>query len=113
MKNSSKRPPTARPIKNGNHSKYANILLCVQRRMLKFFETKQFHFFFSFIIGVAIMSLFRPLCKGNECRIIKAPPPQEVEKTTYKIGSKCFQFKTYSTDCPSEGVIEPFEMRRW
>jgi hypothetical protein len=77
--------------------------------MFKFFETPQFHFFFSFIIGVAIMSLFRPLCKGNDCQIIKAPPPTEVEKTTYKIGNKCYQFKTNTTECPTTGVIEPFE----
>lgn len=57
------------------------------------------------------MSLFKPLCKGNECQIVKAPPLQEVEKTTYKIGTKCYQFKTHTTDCPSEGVIEPFEVK--
>jgi hypothetical protein len=78
--------------------------------MLKFFETPQFHFFFSFIIGVAIMSLFRPLCKGTECQIIKAPPPHEVEKITYKIGSKCYQFKTQTTECPTEGIIEAFQV---
>lgn len=79
--------------------------------MFKFFETPQFRFFFSFIVGVAIMSLFKPLCKGNDCQIIKAPPVAEVEKTTYKIGSKCYQFKTNTRDCPSEGIIEPFEVK--
>ena len=83
-----------------------------KRRMLKFFETKQFHFFFSFIIGVALMSLFRPLCKGSECQIVKAPPPHEVEKTTYKIGSKCYQFKTATTECLDQGVVEAFSVVR-
>ena len=55
------------------------------------------------------MSLFRPLCKGNDCQIIKAPPPSEVEKATYKIGNKCYQFKTNPMECPTVGVIEPFE----
>jgi hypothetical protein len=80
-----------------------------KRRMFKFFETPQFHFFFSFIIGVGIMSLFRPLCKGSECQIVKAPPIPEVEKTTYKIGSKCYQFKTHTTECTPEGVVEAFQ----
>jgi hypothetical protein len=79
--------------------------------MFKFFETAQFRFFFSFMIGLGIMSLFRPLCKGTECQIVKAPPPHEVETTTYKIGAKCYQFKTGSVDCPGEGVIEAFEVR--
>ena len=79
--------------------------------MFKFFETPQFRFFFSFIIGVGLMSLFRPLCKGHDCQIVRAPPPHEIEQTTYKIGSKCYQFKTNSLECPSEGVIEPFEVR--
>ena len=57
------------------------------------------------------MSLFRPLCKGNDCQIIKAPPPSEVEKTTYKIGNKCYQFKTNTMECPTVGVIEPFEVQ--
>lgn len=79
--------------------------------MFKFFETPQFRFFFSFMIGLGIMSLFRPLCKGNECQVVKAPPPHEVEKTTYKIGEKCYQFKTGTVECPAEGVIEAFEVR--
>ena len=79
--------------------------------MFKFFETPQFRFFFSFMIGLGIMSLFRPLCEGTECQIIRAPPLHEVEKTTYKIGNKCYQFKTASVECTSEGVIEPFEVR--
>lgn len=80
--------------------------------MFQVFQTAQFHFFFSFLIGIAIMSLFRPLCKGHECQVIRAPPPHEVEKTTYKIGSKCYQFKTYTTECPNEGIIEPFVLMR-
>jgi hypothetical protein len=79
--------------------------------MFKFFETPQFHFFFSFMVGLGIMSLFRPVCKGTDCQLIKAPPPNEVQKTTYKIGSKCYQFKTQTTECTPEGVIEPFEVR--
>jgi hypothetical protein len=79
--------------------------------MFKFFETPQFRFFFSMIVGVGIMSLFRPLCKGTDCQIVKAPPPHEVEKTTYKIGNKCYQFKTTPLECPTEGVIEAFEVR--
>ena len=77
--------------------------------MSKFFETKQFHFFFSFIIGVGIMSLFRPLCKGSECQLVKAPHPKEVQETTYRIGSKCYKFKTHPMDCPSQGIIEAFQ----
>lgn len=80
--------------------------------MFKFFETQQFHWFFSIMIGIAIVSLFRPLCKGSECQVIKAPPPHEVEQTTYRIGSKCYQFKTHTTECPTEGVIEPFRLMR-
>jgi hypothetical protein len=63
------------------------------------------------MIGLGIMSLFRPLCKGTDCQVIKAPPLHEVEKTTYKIGPKCYQFKTGPVDCPAEGVIESFEVR--
>jgi len=57
------------------------------------------------------MSLLRPLCNGPECIVQKAPPVDEVNKTTYQLGSKCYQFRSAPVDCPKEGVIEPFTLR--
>jgi hypothetical protein len=54
------------------------------------------------------MSLTIPLCKGDECFIKKAPSIEEMKKNTFKIGSKCYQFKSDIVTCPSSGSIEAF-----
>jgi len=33
---------------------------------------------------------------------------EEIKKATYKIGSKCYQFKPDTVQCPVNGVIEAF-----
>jgi len=79
--------------------------------MFEFLKSKQFDVAFSFLIGFALMTLLRPLCHGSECIIQKAPPLEEVNKATYQLGSKCYQFRSVTLDCPKEGIIEPFTLR--
>ena len=63
----------------------------------------------SFMLGLAIVMVISPICKGSECMIVKAPPVNEVNKTVYHIASKCYKFEAYGVDCPEKGVIEAFE----
>jgi hypothetical protein len=79
--------------------------------MFEFLKTKQFSYVFSFVIGLGLMALFRPICHEKECVIQKAPPVDEVNKATYQLGSKCYQFRSTAMDCPKDGVIESFEVR--
>lgn len=62
----------------------------------------------SLILGVGIIAILKPICKGPNCIIQKAPSVDEVVKSTYQTGQKCYQFKTTSIKCPENGVIEPF-----
>ena len=73
------------------------------------FKEKKFHIVFSFIIGLFIASLMKPVCRGTDCYKFKTPPVKEITGVTYKIGDKCYQFKTKDTPCPAKGVIEPYE----
>ena len=77
--------------------------------MFGFLKSKTFDTAFSFIIGIGLVSLLKPICKGSECHIQKAPPYDEVKESTYQLGSKCYQFKADPVECPNTGVIEPFE----
>lgn len=79
--------------------------------MFEFLKSKQFNVLFSFLLGFGIMALLRPVCHGKECLIQQAPPLEEVNKTTYQLGSKCYQFRSVSLDCPNSGVIESFLVR--
>jgi hypothetical protein len=78
--------------------------------MFEFLKSKTFHAIGSFIVGFGIVVVFRKQCEGSDCLIQKAPPVDEVTKTTYQIGQKCYQFKTDPKECTNSGVIEPFQV---
>ena len=78
--------------------------------MFEFLKSKTFHLIGSFVVGFGIVAVFRKQCAGPDCLIQKAPPVNEVTKTTYQIGQKCYQFKTESATCTNSGVIEPFQV---
>jgi hypothetical protein len=77
--------------------------------MFEFLHSKHFNTIFSFILGIGIMALLKPMCHGNNCVIQRAPPVEEVNKVTYQLGAKCYQFRSEPVDCPKEGAIEPFQ----
>jgi hypothetical protein len=79
--------------------------------MFEFLQSKSFNAVFSFILGLGIIALLKPICHGPSCIVQKAPSVEEVTKSTYQLGSKCFQFATEPVDCPKEGVIEAFQTR--
>jgi len=63
----------------------------------------------SFMLGLAIVLVVAPICRGKECMIVKAPPIHEVRDSIYHIATKCYKFDTIQMDCPAQGVIEAFE----
>jgi hypothetical protein len=63
----------------------------------------------SFMLGLAIVVIIAPICRGRECMIVKAPPIHEVNDSIYHIASKCYKFETVQMECPAQGVIEAFE----
>jgi len=79
--------------------------------MYEIFKTEKFAIFFSFIIGFGIIALGIPVCKGEECYIKKAPSINEMKTSTFKVGSKCYQFVPETVTCPAEGVIDAFVVR--
>ena len=76
-------------------------------------KSKKFNLVFSFLLGLGVAAILRTACKGDQCLLMKAPPVHEVESTTYQLGSKCFQFRVESKDCPNKGkVVEAFLVSR-
>lgn len=62
--------------------------------MFEFLKTKNFHRIFSFLIGIFVVIIWRPSCKDNECIKYEVPDLNEINNSTYQIGTKCYQFKT-------------------
>lgn len=75
-------------------------------------QSRQFNIFFSFILGLGLIAILRPHCKGERCITLKAPALHELKESTYQVGKKCYQFTYETTDCPKEGVIEAFRQSR-
>ena len=57
----------------------------------------------SALIGFGIAAMFRPLCKGPECVILRGPPVTEMRNAVYQFGSKCIEFQTNAVECPKKG----------
>ena len=69
----------------------------------------RFNTFFSFIVGVGIVCIVRPICKGIECSITKAPGDKDFDKHVYRIGGgKCAEFHHEISECPKSGAIEAY-----
>lgn len=77
-----------------------------------FMKSKKFNFLFSFLIGLGLCAILRPVCKGDQCIQLKAPLMHDVVGKTFQLGRKCHQFTIENTECPPKGVIEAFQISR-
>jgi hypothetical protein len=69
----------------------------------------KFNLFFSFILGIGLVCIFRPICTGNECNVEKPPSESDFDKYVYRMGGgKCYEFKSEIVNCPASGTIEAF-----
>lgn len=75
-------------------------------------KDKRFDTFFSFLMGVFIILLARPICKGDSCFSFKSPSVKIIKEHSYKIGDTCYNFVPQDIKCPMNGVVEPFQWAR-
>jgi hypothetical protein len=59
----------------------------------------------SLLIGFGIAAIFRPLCKGPECVIMRGPPVTDIRGAVYQFGSKCVEFDAKPIECPKGGTV--------
>lgn len=67
--------------------------------MFEFLKSTKFHMIFSFIVGLFIVLVLRPICKGESCNEHKNPDTKEMISSVYQLGSHCYQFQTTTVDC--------------
>lgn len=72
-------------------------------------ENKQVATFISCVLGFGIAALFRPVCKGPDCVILRGPPLSQIRNAVYQIGSKCHEFKPKVVECPTDPNIKVVE----
>lgn len=67
--------------------------------MAEYFRTKQGSIVFSIIIGLGLASLFRQVCKGSHCVVVKGPNSEEIANHVFKSGEDCFKYTPVIVDC--------------
>jgi hypothetical protein len=68
----------------------------------KFVHTESGKYLMSIILGFGLATLFRTVCKGKNCLIMKAPPLEDIEDKVYKHQGKCYKFTPVTTKCDAK-----------
>uniref|UniRef100_A0A6C0B2B4 Uncharacterized protein n=1 Tax=viral metagenome TaxID=1070528 RepID=A0A6C0B2B4_9ZZZZ len=76
--------------------------------LAKFFHTQSGKYIMSVILGFGLATLFRSVCEGKNCIIMKAPPIDEIKNKIYKYQDKCYKFTASSTKCDTTKKIIGF-----
>ena len=75
----------------------------------KFVHTPTGKIIMSILLGFGLASLFRTVCKGNNCVIFHAPPLDDFKDKIYKVNGKCVKYNPVATKCSSKSKIVTFE----
>ena len=63
------------------------------------FKSKQGKIIISIILGLGLASLFRQVCKGSQCIIVKGPRSDEIKNNFYKIDDDCYKYSQSVVEC--------------
>lgn len=72
---------------------------------LKLMEIPNIAALLSFVLGLGVAAMFRPICNGPECVVVRGPPIQDIRDAVYQFGNKCVEFKTKPMECPNDGTV--------
>jgi len=75
----------------------------------KFVHTETGKKIMSVLLGFGLASLFRTVCKNQECLIFHAAPLKDFRDKIYKLGNKCVKYTPVATKCTSNAKIVDFE----
>jgi hypothetical protein len=54
----------------------------------------------SVILGLGLAAVFRRVCVGDSCVVVKAPSAKEVDEYVYKIDTSCYKYTPNVIPCP-------------
>jgi hypothetical protein len=74
----------------------------------KFVSSNTGKILMSIILGIGLATLFRAVCKGSKCRIISAPPIEELDGQTYRYNEKCYKYEKIASKCDKNKKILSF-----
>lgn len=53
----------------------------------------------SILMGFGLATIFRKVCSGKSCVVVKGPSPEEIAKYYYKIDKDCYKYTPYQAKC--------------
>ena len=62
-------------------------------------SSKEGRIVLSIIWGLGLATLFRKVCVGRSCIVIKAPSLKKIENNVYGFDGKCYKFNPEITKC--------------
>ena len=68
----------------------------------KFVHNNTGRIIMSILLGIGLATFFRAVCKGKRCKIIEAPPLEEIDDQTYNFDGKCFTMKKNAIKCDNK-----------
>ena len=71
----------------------------------KFVHSYNGNIIMSILLGIGLATFFREVCKGKHCRIISAPPVQEIDGQIYRFDDKCYKMEKNAIRCSSNKRI--------
>jgi hypothetical protein len=75
----------------------------------KFVHTNTGKNIMSMLLGLGLASLFRTVCKNNNCLIFYAPPLDKFKDKIYKQNGKCIKYNPVATKCSINAKTVTFE----
>lgn len=67
--------------------------------MLKLLKTREGQIVVSVILGFGLATLFRRVCTGRSCFVIKGPKLSEVKDFVYRIDDRCYKYRPRVVEC--------------
>lgn len=75
----------------------------------KFVHTENGKIIMSILLGLGLASLFRTVCKDNNCILFHAPPLDDFKDKIYKNNGKCVKYVPVATKCTLNAKTVTFE----
>lgn len=75
----------------------------------RFVHTERGRYIMSMLLGFGLASLFRTVCKDNNCLIFHAPPLDQFKDKIYKNNGHCVKYNSFATKCNTNSKIINFE----
>ena len=81
----------------------------MQLHLGKFVHSERGKIIMSILLGFGLASLFRKVCKDNNCLTFYAPPLDDFKDKIYKNNGKCVKYVPVATKCTLNAKVITFE----